>query len=94
MEIPAVFSYPALAAVLVFLIIAISRGWLIPQRSHEREIEAEKRRADEWKAVAEERGKTISIQGAQINALLEVGDTVDALLRAISPPSMYEKAGE
>ena len=81
-----IFTYPALAAILILIIVSVMRGWFIPKGTHERELQAETRRGDEWKSVAGERQTTIIAQGTQITSLLEVSKTVEALLKSAGPP--------
>lgn len=42
----------ALIGLLVFLAIALARGWVIPKSSHEREMGQANKRGDEWKETA------------------------------------------
>ena len=64
--------FPALLGVLVWLILSVSRGWLIPKSSHDREIQL----------LSDD---TIAAQATQITSLLEVGQTVQAVLKAAGP---------
>lgn len=70
--------FPALLGVLVFLILALSRGWIIPKSSHEREVAI-------YKGIVENKDKTIESLQAQNTSLLEVGRTVQAVLRSAGP---------
>ena len=60
---------PALIGMVVFLFLALARGWVIPKVSHERELASANKRGDEWKETADVRGKLISEQSAQITTL-------------------------
>ena len=71
--------YPALLGVLVLLIVAVSRGWLIPKSSHDREISI-------YVSIVSNKDDTIAEQRTQITSLLEVGKTVQAVLKAAGPP--------
>lgn len=96
-QIPGIWSltpYGALVGLLVFISISVIRGWFIPASSHKRELEAERRRADEWKEVALARKDTIRALVDQNTALLETGRTVEALVRAAAPPKTLDRGGE
>lgn len=82
---PAIFTYPALAAVLVLITVSVMRGWFVPIRTHERELAAEKQRGDDWKAVAGERATTNAALLVQNTALLEGSRTMEALLKSAGP---------
>ena len=83
----AIFTYPALAAVLVLIILSVMRGWFIPGRTHDRELAAEQRRADEWKMVAGERQKTIDSLLLQNAAMLETTKTTVSVVQALPIPN-------
>lgn len=65
----------ALVGLLSFLVLSVARGTLIPRSSHEREITI-------YVATLENKDKIIEAQQAQITALLEVGKTVEAVLKS------------
>lgn len=77
--------FPALLGVLVFLILAFSRGWIIPKSSHEREIAI-------YKGIVENKDKTIDALQTQNSSLMEVGKTVQAVLLSAGP-TMDETTG-
>ena len=62
------------------VILAITRGWLVPRRVmvdlvalwQKRAEDAEKR-ADQWQAAAEANSRTVAIQASQIGELMESG---------------------
>lgn len=70
--------FPALLGVLVWLILSVSRGWLIPRSSHDREVKL-------LNDMIDRKDETIAAQAAQITSLLEVGQTVQAVLKAAGP---------
>lgn len=77
----------ALVAVLVFLILSFSKGWIIPASSHNRELALEQKRADEWKAVAGERQATIASLTIQNTAMLEATKTTMSVVQALPVPN-------
>lgn len=80
----------AAAFIGLTLVIAVARGWLVPGRTVERLIEAERaavsaqrERADEWRAVADARQIIAEQATAQAVALAGELATQTALLRSI-----------
>lgn len=72
-----------LVGLLVFISISVMRGWFIPARTHERELAQERLRADEWKAVADERKKTINSLIVQNTAMLEATKTTVSVVQSL-----------
>lgn len=72
-----------LVGLLVFISISVMRGWFIPSRTHERELAQERKRADEWKAVADERKKTINSLIVQNTAMLEATKTTVSVVQSL-----------
>ena len=67
----------ALVGGMVTAYLMVMYGWIVPRRTHERELAAERRRADEWKeaalkyeAVAEKKDAIIATltEGARTSA--------------------------
>jgi hypothetical protein len=88
-ELPGLWSltpWGAILGILVFLTMAISRGWLIPKSIHERFVDQERVRGDEWKETAlDQRAVNAEIR-KQNGQLIESQQVVQAFLRAASPP--------
>lgn len=68
----------ALVGLLAFLILSVARGTLIPRSSHEREISI-------YVATLANKDKIIETQQGQVTALLEVGKTMEAVLKSAGP---------
>ncbi|MES2211364.1 MAG: hypothetical protein V4515_14470 [Chloroflexota bacterium] len=80
----------ATAFIGLSLVIAVARGWLVPGRTVERLIEAERgaaqvqrERADEWRAVAAASAALSEQYGAQSAALTAEMTTQTALIRSM-----------
>lgn len=84
-------AYGALTLVLVFLITAFSRGWIIPLSTHLRELEREKRLASFWEKTSEEKQKTIASLSIQNTAMLEATKTTVSVVEALPRP---DKGGD
>ena len=65
----------ALVGLLVFLFIALARGWLIPRTSHEREMGQANKRGDEWRETALDQRAVNQEIRRQNTMLLEAGRT-------------------
>lgn len=72
------------------LVIAVSRGWLVPGRTvdrleakNETAVAAQRERADEWRAVAEAAQRRAEQADAQAATLMTELATQTALLRSI-----------
>ena len=72
----------ALIGVLVYIGLAMGRGWWVPKASHERELAAaDKRtqdaitRGDEWRHTAREANDVIKMQATNIGKLAESSET-------------------
>lgn len=61
--------YGALVGMLVFLFLAVARGWVIPRASHERELASANRRGDEWKETALDT-RILNVELAKQNSVL------------------------
>jgi hypothetical protein len=64
-------------AILVFVVIAILRGWLIPGRTHTRELEAEKTNTADWKEAhrrSEEAREALQGQNSTLLAGVRIAD--------------------
>lgn len=55
-----VTGWGAFGALVIFVTVAVVRGWLVPKSTHERELKAADRRGDEWKETALESRKTVT----------------------------------
>lgn len=53
-------GWGACGSLVVFIAVALIRGWLVPKTTHEREIRASDKRGDEWKETAMEGRATIA----------------------------------
>lgn len=73
-------SAPSLVALVVLMILL---GRLIPSRTLDREIEAERRRADDYKAAWEASDARGDAQAEQIAELVELARTTSALVQAL-----------
>lgn len=80
----------AAAFIGLSLVVAVYRGWLVPGRTVDRLIEAERTiaateraRADEWRAVAQAAAKRAEQADAQAGTLTAELTTQTALLRSI-----------
>lgn len=90
-ELPAWLADAGAAAFIgLSMAIAIMRGWLVPGRTVDRLIEAERAaaaaertRADEWRAVAEAAARRAEQADAQTGALVGEFTTQTALLRSL-----------
>ncbi len=78
------------AAVLLFAVLAIFSGLLVPARWLDRMLEVnEKRlgdanaRGDEWRATAKSEEERNRLLTEQMNELLEVGRTTNALIEGL-----------
>lgn len=71
------------AGVTLTIVFMILRGWLIPQRTFDTLVEAHRTRADEWKAVADERLARATAAEAQSATLALELSTQTQLLRSI-----------
>lgn len=74
----------------LMLVVAVARGWLVPGRTVNRLVEAERaaatvqrERADEWRGVAEANRLLAEQANAQLGAILPEMTTQTALLRSI-----------
>lgn len=83
---PVVALLAALVYVLVWLMRSVSSGRFIPKASHDREIAI-------YVGIVENKDKTILAQQEQITSLLEVGKTVQAVLRSAGPHIEDETMG-
>lgn len=77
---------PALIGLLVFLFIALARGWIIPRSSHEREMALMKGRGDDWKETAKSLEKVNQEIRVQVTMLLEGQRISDRFYQAMTPP--------
>ena len=88
-ELPGLWSltpWGALVGLLVFMILSVARGWMIPKSTHERELAQERVRGDEWKETSlAERAVNAEIR-KQNGELIEQAKVVGQFLRAASPP--------
>lgn len=83
---------PALIGLLVFLFIALARGWIIPRSSHEREMGQANKRGDEWRDTAiGERAVNQEIR-AQNTMLLEAQRISDKFYTAMTPPEAGDQS--
>ncbi len=73
----------AAAFIGLSLVIAIMRGWLVPGKTMDMLIAAERTRADEWRAVGQAAEALAQQLAAQNATLLAQGETNTALLRSI-----------
>lgn len=71
------------AGVTLSIVFMILRGWLIPRRTLDSMVELHKLRADEWKAVADERLARATAAEAQSATLATELSTQTQLLRSI-----------
>lgn len=53
-----VTGWGAFGGLVIFIVVSLIRGWLVPKSTHERELKASDRRGDEWKETALESRKT------------------------------------
>jgi hypothetical protein len=53
-------GWGACGSLIIFVTVSLFRGWAIPGPTHKRELEAERRRGDEWKETAMEGRATIA----------------------------------
>lgn len=83
--------YGALIGVLVFLFIALARGWIIPRASHEREMELMKGRGDDWKETAKSLESVNQEIRVQNTMLLEAQRISDKFYQAMTPPEAGEQ---
>lgn len=79
-------------AILAMIFLVVIRGDFIPRKSHERELAVEKRRGDEWKENAGKWEAITHQQAQQISAMLEVGFTVQAVVRSAGPAGIEDTA--
>lgn len=79
----------AFLGLLIFNGISVMRGWFIPRVSHERELALANKRGDDWEKAAAAKDLIIAKQSEQLSQMLEVGRTVDAVLKATTPPSIF-----
>lgn len=82
---------PALIGLLVFLFIALARGWIIPRASHEREMELMKGRGDDWKETAKSLESVNQEIRVQNTMLLEAQRISDKFYQAMTPPEAGEQ---
>lgn len=82
------------AAVLLFAVLAILLGKLLPDRTldriekvHSQMLAEEKTRGDEWRAAAEAQAKRNDVLASQIGELTEVGRTTNALIEGLKRAS-------
>lgn len=93
-ELPGLWSltpWGAILGILVFLTMAITRGWLIPKSIHERFVEQERVRGDEWKETALDQRSVNAEIRKQNGQLIEGQKVVEQFLRAASPPFEDQK---
>lgn len=68
-------------------VVAILRGWLIPQATHDRML-ADR---DQWREAAQKNSATVAEQTRQISELMEAGRTAvhlaESLHNVVLPPS-------
>lgn len=76
-----------LGGLVVMFVLAILRGWLIPQATHDRML-ADR---DQWREAAQKNSATIAEQTKQITELMEAGRTAlhvaESLHNVVLPPS-------
>lgn len=88
-ELPGLWSLapiPALLGVVVLFYFYIAGGRLIPKKTHDLIVAAERLRGDEWKAASDKKQEVIDAQAGQITALAESARTTTAILKASAPP--------
>ncbi len=78
--------------ILGLIFLAVIRGDFIPRKSHEREVAAERLRTEDWKGISAKWEATAHEQSGQISAMLEVGFTVQAVVRSAGPPGIEDTA--
>lgn len=74
LDLPGIWSLSPLAALTGFIVlvgIALVLGWLIPKRSHEREVAQLTQWGAEWRETAKEQASTIATQNDTIHTLTE-----------------------
>ena len=76
----------AFLGLAMFVLLSYIRGWSIPRATHERELEQERKRGDEWKETALEQRQVNSEIRKQNGDLIEGQRVVENFLRAASPP--------
>lgn len=72
--------------VSAFVVIAVLRGSLIPRVTHEREINAERDRGNEWRESYLASQKSVDVLLSQNSELMEGARTVKAVVNAAAPP--------
>ncbi len=78
------------AGVLLLTVLLLFSGWLVPARwldkmleLHKERLGDEKARGDEWRATAKSEEERNRLLTEQMNELLEVGRTTNALIEGL-----------
>lgn len=75
-----------LLGLAALILTSVIRGWWVPKPTHERELQQERQRGDEWKETALDQRAVNQEIRKQNGQLIEGQRVVEQFLRAAGPP--------
>lgn len=79
-------------ALAVLILVAMVRGWLVPQKTVERELQAADRRAEDYKAAWQAADARADAQADYLRELLDIGRTSASALEALRAAAQKDPA--
>jgi hypothetical protein len=80
----------ALVSLIVFAVLAVWRGWLVPRAIvdkldtlHERQLAESMKREAEWRAAWQTSETARQLLAEHVNHLVELAETTDVIVRAL-----------